>query len=84
MCMYSSSSCGKVEYMLIEPLRRVMFEIYFQIGQSFFRFILNFQILKLYLRFQINSNGFSRDRSFRHKTFSTHVDNIFQNAPQNS
>ena len=31
---------------------------------TFFRFELNFKILKLYLRFQINSNGFSRNRSF--------------------
>ena len=29
---------------------------------------LNFQISKLDLRFQINSNGFSRDRSFGHHT----------------
>jgi hypothetical protein len=41
-----------------------MFEIDFQTGQTFFRFKLDFQILKLYLRFQINSNGFSRERSF--------------------
>jgi hypothetical protein len=33
-----------------------------------FRFELHFQISKLDLGFQINSNGFSRDRSFQHKT----------------
>ena len=44
-----------------------MFEIDFQTGQTFFRFKLNFQILKLYLRFQKNANEFSRDRSFGHK-----------------
>ena len=36
---------------------------------NFFRFKLNFKILKLYLRFQINSNGFSRDRSFGHSVY---------------
>ena len=43
-----------------------MFEIIFQTGYFFFRFELNFQISKLALRFQINSKGFSRDRSFGH------------------
>ena len=33
-----------------------------------FRFILNFQISKLDLRFQINSNGFSRHRDSGHKS----------------
>ena len=47
-----------------------MFEIGFQTGQTIFRFKLNFKISKLYLRLQINSNGFSRDRSFGHKTYS--------------
>jgi hypothetical protein len=32
------------------------------------RFELNFHISKLDLRFQINSNGFSRDKSFGHKS----------------
>ena len=63
MCVYSSLSCGKVEYMHISA--ESMFEIDFQRGQTFFRFKLNFKILKLYLRFQINSNKFSRDRSPR-------------------
>ena len=61
MCVYSSLSCGKVEYMHIGPLSGSMFEIDFQTGQTFFRFKLNYQILKLCLRFQINSNGFSRE-----------------------
>ena len=43
-----------------------MFEINFQTGQYLLRCKLNFQILKLDLRFQTNSNGFSRDRSFGH------------------
>ena len=32
-----------------------------------FRFKIDFQFSKLNLRFQINSNGFSRDRSFEHE-----------------
>ena len=57
-----------------------MFEIDFQTGQFFFIFQLNFKILKLYLRFQINSNGFSRDRSFGHyiKVIFQYVNRIWQ------
>ena len=43
------------------------FEINFQTGQFIFRFKSNFLISKLVLRFQINSNWFSRHRSFGHK-----------------
>ena len=70
---------GVVQCACIQPYRMInlktcgwhrssgfMFEIYFQTGQTFFRFRLNFQISKLDLGFQINSNGFSRDRSFGH------------------
>ena len=69
MRVYSSLSCGKFEWLNTCTLHHsagFMFEIYFQTGQTFFRFRLNFKILKLYLRFQINSNRFSRDRSFGH------------------
>ena len=67
MCVYSSLSCGKVEYTCtLHHSARSIFEIDFQTGHTFFRFKLNFKILKLYLRFQINSNGFSRYRSFGH------------------
>ena len=41
-----------------------------------FRFRFNFQILKLDLRFQINSNILSGDRSFGHK--STEAKKFFQ------
>ena len=41
-----------------------MFEMYFETGQTFFRFKWNFRILKVYLRFQINSNEFLRYRTF--------------------
>ena len=53
-----------------------MFEIDFQTGQTFFRFRLNFKIAKLYLRFQINSNRFSRDRSFGHYWENFHFSNF--------
>ena len=42
------------------------FEINFETGLKMFRFKLNFQISKLDLRFQINSNKFSRHWSFGH------------------
>ena len=45
-----------------------MFEIDFPTGQTFFRFKLDFKVTKLDLGFQINSNGFLRDRSFGNKT----------------
>ena len=64
MCVYSSLSCGKVR---LHHSAGSMFEIDFQTGQTFYIFKLNFKILKLYLRFQINSKGFSRDRSFGHQ-----------------
>ena len=41
-----------------------MFEINFQVGWNIFGFKSNFQISKHDLRFQIDSNGFSKDRSF--------------------
>ena len=44
-----------------------MFETDFQTGETIFRFELDFKILKLYLRFQINSNRFS---SFGHNIFA--------------
>ena len=44
-----------------------MFEIDFEIEYANFRFRLNFQISKLDMGFQINSNGFSKHRSFGHK-----------------
>ena len=44
-----------------------MFEKKNQTGQKNFRFQIDFQISKLDLGFQINLNGFSRDRSFQHK-----------------
>ena len=44
-----------------------MFEIHFQTEWQIFRSKSNFQISKLDLRFQKNSNRFSRHRSFRHK-----------------
>ena len=37
---------------------------FFRMDKASFRFKLNFQFPKIGLRFQINSNGFSRDRSF--------------------
>jgi hypothetical protein len=37
------------------------------ISQKLFRFRFNFQISKLNLRFQINTNDFSTDRSFGHQ-----------------
>ena len=43
-----------------------IFEKKNQVGRKIFRFKLNFQISKLNLRFQINSNGFSSDRTFGH------------------
>ena len=45
-----------------------MFEINFQTGKYFFRWKLNFQIPKFDLRFQLDSNGFSKDRSFVHNS----------------
>ena len=46
-----------------------MCEIDFQTGQTFFRFKSDFKDTKLDLGFQINSNGFSRDRSFQHQSY---------------
>ena len=66
MCMYSTSSHDKLEYMLMAPLRRVHVWKNFKKGYNFFRFKSNIQIQKRDLRFQINSNGFSRHRSFGH------------------
>jgi hypothetical protein len=80
MCVYSSLSCGKVEYMHIAPLRRVhvwnRFSdriILFQIEIKFSNFKIRFEISKFDLRFQINSNGFSRDRSFGHEFSKTRL-----------
>ena len=69
MSVNSSLSCCKVEYMHIVPFGRgPCLKIDFPTEQTFFRFILDFKITKLDLEFQINSNRFSRDRSFGHKT----------------
>ena len=52
-----------VQCACIQPKHMInLFEINFQTG-----FRLNFYISKLDLGSQINSNGFSRDRSFQHK-----------------
>ena len=48
------------------PWGPCMFEIDFETGQTFCK--LNLKILKLYLKFQIYSNGFLRDRSFGHES----------------
>ena len=45
-----------------------MFQIDFQTRLKKIRIRLNFQISKLDLSFQINSNEFSKDRSFQHQT----------------
>ena len=66
MCVYSTLSHEKVEYTHNEPLLRVHVWNQFSNGKFFFKFELHFQISKLDLGFQINSNGFSRDRSFQH------------------
>ena len=49
------------------PQRGYIWNNFSDIEENFFRFELNFQILKLDLRFQINSNEFSRQISFGHK-----------------
>ena len=65
MCVYSSWSRDKVEYMHIEPLCKLRgpgLKWIFRLDIFFFRFKSNFQISKLVWRFQINSNGFLRHR----------------------
>ena len=64
MCVYSSLLRDKFEYTHLAPLRWVQVWNRFSDGINLFRFRLNFQISKLNLRFQINSNGFTRHRSF--------------------
>ena len=44
----------------------IAFYIFHTLKPNHLKFRLIFQISKLDLRFQINSNGFSRDRSFGH------------------
>ena len=70
MCVYSSLLFGKVECTLHHSIES-MFDLDFQTGQTFFRIKLNFRNLKLYLRFQINSNRFSKDRSLWHQTMES-------------
>ena len=71
MCVYLnlSLSCNKVEYMHIAPLCGVHVWNRIWDRMNFFQIQITFTNFKLYLRFQINSNGFSRDRSFGHFWF---------------
>ena len=69
MCVFSSLSRGKVEYVHITPLHGVHVWNRFSDRTNFFQIWIRFSNFKLYLRFQINSNGFSRDRSFGHQNF---------------
>ena len=69
MCVYSSVSRDKVKY--YTTLQGPSLKYIFTCDNRFFRFILNFQISKLNLRFQINYNGFSR-HTFSIWDFLTH------------
>ena len=66
MCVYLTISSDKFEFTQWHHFKGSMFEINFQMGQSFFRFQLNFQTSKLDSIFQIKSSGFSKHRSFGH------------------
>ena len=70
MCKYSTLSHDKLEYTHMAPLLRVHVWNKFSDKIKNFRFRLNFQISKLDLGFQKNSNGFSSNRSFGHKCIS--------------
>ena len=69
----STLSCEKLEYTYMAPLHG----LYVLNKSSEGIKKMNFQISNLDVRFQINSNGFSRHRSFGHKTFQ---DKIFENS----
>ena len=63
MWVYSSISCGKVEYMHIANSAGSMFEIDFQTGQTFFRFELNLEILNKFKRI------FKKQKFWAYKSF---------------
>ena len=67
MCMYSTLPHDKLKYT--------------HMAHGNFRFELNFQISKLDLGFQINSNGFSRDRSFQHNSILWHLQILKRKIP---
>ena len=76
MWVYSSLSRDKVEYTHIEPLCKVHVWNKFSDRIFLFRFKSNFQISNIVLRFQINSNEFSRYRSFGHEIVALVVENL--------